>query len=72
MKVIAAAIIFTLLPVVSLSADRSTTVRNPDGNLVETKDSYGNDTTGSDRGVISPEPNIMKVIKRISATGSGT
>ncbi|MCX5871930.1 MAG: hypothetical protein NTY51_01675 [Deltaproteobacteria bacterium] len=49
MKVIVAAIIFTLLPVVSLSNDRSTTVRDRYGNIVETRERHGDETTVRDR-----------------------
>jgi hypothetical protein len=51
MKTIVPAIIFTLLPIISFSADndRSTTVRDRYGNIVETKDRHGNDTTVRDR-----------------------
>ena len=49
MKVIVPAIICTLLPIVSLSADRSVTVRDRYGNIVETRDRFGNDTAVRDR-----------------------
>jgi hypothetical protein len=49
MKVILAAIIFSLLPVVSFSSDRDTQVRDRYGNLVETKERQGDDTTVRDR-----------------------
>ena len=49
MKIIVAAIIFTLLPIVSSSSDRSVIVRDRSGNTVETKDWYGDDTTVRDR-----------------------
>lgn len=45
MKVIAAGIILTLLPLVSFAADRDTQVRDRYGNLVETKERHGDDTT---------------------------
>jgi hypothetical protein len=49
MKLIAVAIIFSLLPVISFSSDRSTPVRDRYGNLVETKERHGDDTTVRDR-----------------------
>jgi hypothetical protein len=49
MKVIVAAIIFTLLSVVSFASDRSSQVRDRYGNLVETKERRGNETTVRDR-----------------------
>ena len=49
MKVIVAAIIFTLLPTVGLSADHSTTVRDSYGDVAETRDRYGDDTTVRDK-----------------------
>jgi hypothetical protein len=49
MKVIVAVIILTLLPIVILASDRSTTVRDKYGNIVETKDRYCDDTTVRDR-----------------------
>ncbi len=49
MKLIAVAIIFSLLPVISFSSDRSTQVRDRYGNLVETKERHGDDTTVRDR-----------------------
>ncbi len=44
MKVFIGLIIFMLLPVIGLSSDRSVTVRDRSGNIVETKDRHGNDT----------------------------
>ena len=49
MKVIVVAIIFTLLPIVSFASDRSSQVRDRYGNLVETKERHGDDTTVRDR-----------------------
>ena len=49
MKIIVAIIMLTLLPIVILASDRSTTVRDQYGNIVETKDRYGDDTTVRDR-----------------------
>lgn len=49
MKVIVAAIIFTLLSVVSFASDRSSQVWDRYGNLVETKERRGNETTVRDR-----------------------
>jgi hypothetical protein len=51
MKRIVAAIIFTLLPIISFSADndRSTTVRDSYGDVAETRDRYGDDTTVRDK-----------------------
>jgi hypothetical protein len=49
MKVIAGSIIFTLLPLVSFSSDRDTQVRDRYGNLVERKESHGDDKTVRDR-----------------------
>ena len=49
MKIIVAIIILTLLPIVILASDRSSTVRDQYGNIVETKDRYGDDTTVRDR-----------------------
>ncbi len=49
MKVIVAAIILTLLPIVSSASDRNTIVRDSYGNIVETRDRFGNDTTVRDR-----------------------
>ena len=45
MKVIAAAIIFTLLSVVSFASDGITQVRDRCGNLFETKERQGVETT---------------------------
>ena len=42
-------IILALLPVVSLASDRGVIVRDRYGNIVETKDRYGDDTTVRDR-----------------------
>ncbi len=49
MKVFVVALIFMLLPVVGLCSDRSVTVRDRYGNIVETKDRDGNDTVVRDR-----------------------
>jgi len=49
MKIVIIGIIFSLLPVVSTASDRSVTVRDRYGNIVETKDRYGDDTTVRDR-----------------------
>ena len=49
MKVIVAAIIFTLLSVVSFASDRSSQVWDRYGNLVETKERHGDDTTVRNR-----------------------
>jgi hypothetical protein len=49
MKVFILWIILALLPVVVLSSDRSVTVRDRYGNIVEMKDRHGNDTTVPDR-----------------------
>ena len=49
MKIVIAIIILTLLPIVILASDRSVTVRDKYGNIVETKDRYGDDTTVRDR-----------------------
>jgi len=49
MKIIAVAIIFTLLPLVSFSSDRSIEFRDRSGNLVDTKERHGDDTTVRDR-----------------------
>ena len=49
MKIIIAIIVLTLLPTVIFASDRSTTVRDQYGNIVETKDRYGDDTTVRDR-----------------------
>jgi hypothetical protein len=49
MKIIVAAIIFTSLSVVSFASDRSSQVRDRYGNLVETKEIHGDDTTVRDR-----------------------
>ncbi len=49
MKVIVAAIILTLLPVVSFASDRSVQVRDRYGNLVETRERHGDETTVRDR-----------------------
>ena len=49
MKIVIIGIIFSLLPVVSTASDRSVTVRDRSGNIVETKDRYGDDTTVRDR-----------------------
>jgi hypothetical protein len=49
MKVIAAAIISTLLPTVSIASDRNTEVRDRYGNLVETKERHAGETTVRDR-----------------------
>ena len=49
MKVFVVALILMLLPVVVLSSDRSITVRDRYGKIVETKDRHGNDTTVRDR-----------------------
>ncbi len=48
-KVILIGIILALLPVVSSASYRSVTVRDRYGNIVETKDRYGDDTTVRDR-----------------------
>lgn len=50
MKVTVAAVILALLPIVSLSSDRGVTVRDRYGNLVETKEIRGGETTVRDRG----------------------
>jgi DNA-binding protein len=42
-------VILALLPVVSSASDRSVIVRDRYGNIVETKDRYGDDTTVRDR-----------------------
>jgi hypothetical protein len=66
MKVLIGAVIFMLLPVVGLSFDRSVTVRDRYGNIVETKDRHGNDTTVLET---LPEPkNIMGRVKKPSVT----
>jgi len=49
LKIVIAIIILTLLPIVILASDRSVTVRDKYGNIVETKDRYGDDTTVRDR-----------------------
>ena len=49
MKIIVAIIILILLPIAILASDRSSTVRDQYGNIVETKDRYGDDTTVRDR-----------------------
>lgn len=49
MKIIVAIIMLTLLPIVIFASDRSSTVRDQYGNIVETKDRYGDDTTVRDR-----------------------
>jgi hypothetical protein len=49
MKVIATAIIFTLLPVVRFGSDRSTQVRDQYGNFIQTKELYWDETTVRDR-----------------------
>ena len=49
MKVIIIGIILALLPVVSPASDRSVIVRDRSGNIVETKDWYGDDTIVRDR-----------------------
>ena len=49
MKVIVAAIIFTLLPLVSLASGHSVQVRDQYGTLVETKERHGDKTTVRDR-----------------------
>ncbi|MHB8205114.1 MAG: hypothetical protein ACYDHG_15595 [Desulfomonilaceae bacterium] len=48
MKVIAAAIILTLLPVLGFTSDSSSQVRDRYGNLVETKDRHGDETSVRD------------------------
>ncbi len=50
MKVIVAAIIFTLLSVVSFASDSSSQIRGQYGNLVETKERHGD---GATRGTIA-------------------
>ncbi len=51
MKTIVAAIIFSLLPIISFSADndRSITVRDSYADVAETRDRYGDDTTVRDK-----------------------
>jgi hypothetical protein len=49
MKVVVAAIIFTLLPLVSLASDQNVQFRDRYGNLVETREKRGDDTTVRDR-----------------------
>jgi hypothetical protein len=49
MKVIAAAIIFTLIPVATFASDRSAQVRDRYGNPVETKEKHWEETTVRDR-----------------------
>jgi hypothetical protein len=49
MKIIATTIVFTLLQVASFASDRSTHVRDRYGNLVETKEKHGDETTVRDR-----------------------
>ncbi len=51
MKTIVAAIIFTLLPLISFSADndRSTTVRDRDGNIIRTEQYEGRQKIIHDR-----------------------
>jgi hypothetical protein len=48
-KIVIICIIFTLLSVVSSASDRSVIVRDRYGNIVETKDRHGDDTTVRDR-----------------------
>ena len=70
MKLIAVAIIFSLLPVISFSSDRSTQVRDRYGNLVETK----KDTETIPPFVIatgtSIEQSNVKADKRLSVTAT--
>ncbi len=49
MKIIVSCIIVALATVVSVASDRNVTVRDRYGNIVETKDRYGDDTTVRDR-----------------------
>ena len=49
MKVIATAIIFTLIPVATLASDRIAQVRYRYGNPVETKEKHWDETTVRDR-----------------------
>ncbi len=49
MNVIIIGLIFALLPVVSSASDRGVIVRDGYGNILETKDRYGDDTTVRDR-----------------------
>jgi hypothetical protein len=52
MTVIAAAIIYTLLSVVSFGSDGSTRVRDRYGNLAETEERHGDDSTVQDGNII--------------------
>jgi hypothetical protein len=49
MKIIVACIIVALATVVSMASDRGVIVRDRYGNIVETKDRQGDDTTVRDR-----------------------
>ena len=49
MKIIVSAIVFTLLTAFGFASDRSIAVQGHYGNLVETKDRHGADTTVRDR-----------------------
>ena len=66
MKIIVAAITFTLLSVVSFASDRDTQVRDRCGNLVETKDRHGDDNTCGIVTATSFELSDMKAVKRLS------
>ena len=49
MKIIVTCIIVALTTAVSMASDRGVIVRDRYGNIVETKDRYGDDTTVRDR-----------------------
>ena len=49
MKMIVVCVIVALATIASMASDRSVTVRDRYGNIVETKDKYRDDTTVRDR-----------------------